>query len=255
MRVVWIFLLAGLLPVTVLAQSASGRVLSEGEALISDAQQSQQRIEQLDDATRDALTRYRQAIEQQEQLAGYNEQLRDMVAAQRQELADLQAQVATIEETQREVLPMLQRMVRSLEQFIALDLPFLQDERADRVGQIKTLMMRPEVTVAEKYRRVLEAYQIESDYGRTVETWRDGLEVDGSVRVVEFLRLGRLILFYQTLDGHSQGYWNATAKQWQALPAGYHRTLEQGLKIARQQQTPGMLRLPLPPVSEQGAAQ
>ncbi len=255
MRAVWIFLLAGVLPVTSLAQSATERALGEGEALMADAQRSQQRIDQLDDATRDALARYRQAIEQKEQLAGYNEQLRDMVVTQRQELDDLQAQLATIEETQAEVLPMLQRMVRSLEQFIALDLPFLEDERADRVSQIKTLMMRPEVTVAEKYRRVLEAYQIESDYGRTVESWRDDLEVDGAVRVVEFLRLGRLILFYQTLDGHTQGYWNPTARGWQALPSGYHRTLEQGLKIARQQQTPVMLRLPLPPVSEQGAAQ
>lgn len=255
MRAVWIFLLAGLLPVTALAQSAAERALSEGEALMTDAQRSQQRIDQLDDTTRDALNRYRQAIEQKEQLAGYNEQLRDMVAAQHRELEGLQAQLATIEETQAEVLPMLQRMVRSLEQFIELDLPFLEDERADRVTQIKSLMMRPEVTVAEKYRRVLEAYQIESDYGRTVESWRDDLEVEGTQRVVEFLRLGRLILFYQTLDGNTQGYWNPTARQWQALPSGYHRTLEQGLKIARQQQTPVMLRLPLPPVSEQGAAQ
>lgn len=255
MRAVWIVLLAGLLPFTALAQSTAERALDEGEALMSDAQRSQQRIDQLDEATRDALRRYRHAIEQKQQLAGYNHQLQEMVVAQREELEDLQAQLATIEDTQAQVLPMLQRMVSSLEQFIELDLPFLPRERADRLSQLKSLMMRPEATVAEKYRRVIEAYQIESDYGRTVETWRDDLEIDDTVRVVEFLRLGRLILFYQTLDGHTQGYWNPADEQWQALPAGYHRTLEQGLKIARQQQTPVMLRLPLPPVSEQGATE
>ena len=79
--------------------------------------------------------------------------------------------------------------------------------------------------------------------------------MDGSERVVEFLRLGRLMLFYQTLDAHTQGYWDAATNQWQPLPASYNRTLQQGLNVARQQQTPTLLRLPLPPVSEQGVAQ
>ena len=255
MRAVWIILMAGLLPGLVLAQNAGDQAMAEGEALMSEAQRSQQRIDQLDDATREALNRYRHAIQQKDQLADYNKQLARMVESQRRELDELQAQLATIEETQTEVMPLLQRMLSSLEQFIELDVPFLEDERADRLAQLKELMVRPEVTVAEKYRRVLEAYQIESDYGRTLEAWRGSLDVDGSQRVVEFLRLGRLMLFYQTLDGHTQGYWNNTARQWQPLPASYNRTLQQGLNMARQQQTPALLRLPLPPVSEQGAAQ
>ena len=255
MRAVWIILMAGLLPSLALAQGTGEQALAEGEALMTDAQRSQQRVDQLDDATREALNRYRHAIQQKDQLAEYNKQLAEMVESQRSELDDLQAQLATIEETQAEVMPLLQRMLTSLEQFIELDVPFLEEERADRLAQLKALMIRPEVTVAEKYRRVLEAYQIESDYGRTLEAWRGNLEVEGSERVVEFLRLGRLMLFYQTLDGHIQGYWDTNTGQWQPLPASYHRTLQQGLSMARQQQTPALLRLPLPPVSEQGAAQ
>lgn len=255
MRAVWIILMAGLLPSLALAQNAGEQALAEGEALMTEAQRSQQRIDQLDDATREALNRYRHAIQQKDQLAGYNQQLAKMVESQRRELDDLQAQLATIEETQAEVMPLLQRMLTSLEQFIELDVPFLEDERADRLAQLKALMIRPEVTVAEKYRRVLEAYQIESDYGRTLEAWRGSLDIDENTRVVEFLRLGRLMLFYQTLDGHTQGYWNNEARAWRPLPASYNRTLQQGLAIARQQQTPGLLRLPLPPVTGQGAEQ
>lgn len=255
MRAVWIILMAGLLPLVALAQSAGEQALTEGEALMTEAQRSQQRVDELDDSTREALNRYRHALQQKERLAEYNKQLAEMVESQRGELEDLQAQLATIEETQAEVMPMLQRMLTSLEQFIALDVPFLQEERADRLAQLKALMVRPEVSVAEKYRRVLEAYQIESDYGRTLEAWRGSLEIDGSERVVEFLRLGRLMLFYQTLDGHVQGYWDNANRQWQSLPASYNRTLQQGLDMARQQQTPALLRLPLPPVSEQGVAQ
>ena len=247
--------MAAWLPGLALAQGAGEQALAEGEALMPAAQRSQQRVDRLDDATREALNRYRHAIQQKDQLAEYNKQLAEMVESQRNELDDLQAQLATIEETQAEVMPLLQRMLNSLEQFIELDVPFLEDERADRLAQLKALMIRPEVTVAEKYRRVLEAYQIESDYGRTLEAWRGSLEVDGSERVVEFLRLGRLMLFYQTLDGHIQGYWDTGTREWQPLPASYNRTLQQGLDMARQQQTPALLRLPLPPVSEQGAAQ
>ncbi|WP_150305985.1 DUF3450 domain-containing protein [Pseudomonas saliphila] len=253
MKVVWLLILA-CMPGALLAQDAGDQALSESERLMGEARDSQQRIDALDDATRDALQRYRQAIQQREQLGDYNKQLAEMVQTQRGELESLQTQLASIEETQREVLPMLQRMLYSLETFVSLDVPFQLEERNERLGQLRDLMAQPDVSVAEKYRRVLEAYQIESDYGRTLEAWRGPLEVDGSQRVVDFLRLGRVMLFYQTLDGRRQGYWDAAGSDWAELSDDYHRTLQQGLNIAHQQQTPVMLRLPLPPVEPQGDA-
>lgn len=250
MRAVLI-LLAVMLPATVLAQDATERALGEGEALMRDAQGSQQRIEQLDDATRDALQRYRQALQQREQLSAYNTRLADVVAAQQAELESLEAQLSSIEDTQRELLPLMQRMLDSLEQFVALDLPFLPEERSDRIQQLRDLMLRSDVSVAEKYRRLIEAYQIESDYGRTLEAWRGSLEEGDSVRVVDYLRLGRVMFFYQSLDGRQQGYWDPQAQAWTRLPNEYRRTLEQGMRMARQQQTPMLLRLPLPAVADQ----
>jgi hypothetical protein len=147
---------------------------------------------------------------------------------------------------------MLQRMVESLERFVELDLPFQPEERAERLTQLRELMVRADVSPAEKYRRVLEAYQIESEYGRSLEAWRGTLVEGDSTRVVDFLRLGRLMLFYQTLDGREQGYWDFRQAAWSTLPDDYRRSLQQGLSIARQQQTPVMLRLPLPPVSDVG---
>lgn len=239
------------LPLVALAQGTAEQALDQSQALVREARDSQQRIEQLDDATRQALERYRQAIEQREQLVDYNERLSDMVSAQSEELEALQTQLASIEDTQRELLPLMQRMYQSLQQFVALDLPFLLDERAERLAQLDELLKSANVSVAEKYRRLVEAYQIESDYGRTLEAWRGTLGEDEQVRVVNFLRLGRVMLFYQSLDEREQGYWDAGQDAWLPLPDSYRRTLEQGLSIARQQQTPVMLRLPLPPVSEQ----
>ncbi|WP_373186825.1 DUF3450 domain-containing protein [Halopseudomonas sp.] len=239
------------LPLVALAQGTAEQALDQSQALVREARDSQQRIEQLDDATREALERYRQAIEQREQLVDYNARLSEMVSAQGEELEALQTQLASIEDTQRELLPLMQRMYQSLQQFVALDLPFLLEERAERLVQLDELLKSANVSVAEKYRRLVEAYQIESDYGRTLEAWRGTLGEDEQVRVVNFLRLGRVMLFYQSLDGREQGYWDAGQDAWRPLPDSYRRTLEQGLSIARQQQTPVMLRLPLPPVSEQ----
>lgn len=233
------------------AQDAAQRALDESEALTREAVQSQQRIDALDDATRDALERYRQALTRREQLVDYNQQLEKIVASQREELERLQTQLVSIEDTQHAVLPLLQRMLGSLEQFIELDLPFQLEERRERVAQLQSLLSRPGVSVAEKYRRILEAYQIESDYGRTLEAWRGTLQSGSDTRVVEFLRLGRVMLFYQTPDGSDQGYWDPQQGTWSALSGDYRRTLEQGLNIARQQQTPALLRLPLPPVQVQ----
>jgi small-conductance mechanosensitive channel len=234
-----------------MGQGTTEQALEQSQALVQEARDSQQRIDELDDATRQALERYRQAIEQREQLTDYNARLADMVGAQSDELQALEAQLASIEDTQRELLPLMQRMYESLQRFVALDLPFLPEERADRLALLDELLKSANVSVAEKYRRLIEAYQIESDYGRTLEAWRGTLGEAEQVKVVNFLRLGRVMLFYQSLDGHEQGYWDSQASAWKPLPEGYRRTLEQGLNIARQQQTPVMLRLPLPPVTEQ----
>jgi ABC-type transporter Mla subunit MlaD len=249
MRAVWLTALLSL-PMVVQAQSVQ-QAQQQSSALTAVAVDSQQRIDQLDDATRSALETYRQANQQISQLGEYNSRMEKVVAQQQQELASLQEQLGGIEHTQAEMRPLIRRMVESLEQFIAVDLPFLPEEREDRVARLQDLLVDPEVSIAELYRRVLEAYQIESDYGRTLEAWRGELVQGGDARVVEFLRLGRLMLFYQTLDGQEQGYWDSATRSWQALPGGYRRTLDQGLAIARTEQMPVMLRLPLPAVSQE----
>ncbi|HDY99405.1 MAG TPA: DUF3450 domain-containing protein [Pseudomonas sabulinigri] len=252
MRAVWLTALL-CLPLTVPAQQAVQQAQEQSAALTAAAVDSQRRIEQLDDATRSALEAYRQANQQISQLGEYNNRMEKVVDQQQHELNSLREQLGSIEHTQTEMRPLIRRMVESLEQFIAVDLPFLPEERQDRVARLQDLLVDPEVSVAELYRRVLEAYRIESDYGRTLEAWRGELARGEEGRIVEFLRLGRLMLFYQTLDGQEQGYWDMTRQSWQVLPSGYRRTLEQGLAIARTEQMPVMLRLPLPAVSQEVA--
>lgn len=250
LRSLGIALLLGSTPVLATALDAA---LDESQRLSSDAAASQARIEQLDDASRAMLAEYRNAVQQAEALKGYNLQLRELVAAQRQELAGYQAQLDGIERTQQAVTPQMRRMVEVLGEFIAADLPFLPEERADRLAQLQDLLPRADVSLAEKYRRILEAYQVESDYGRTLEAWRGELAGDAGARSVEFLRLGRSMLYYQTLDGHESGWWDPRSHSWQPLDGSARRPLRQAIAIARLEQAPALLELPVRTLTEEVA--
>lgn len=239
--------LAGALLFTSASLSAAplSSALDESQGLAADAKASQERIEKLDDTSREMLTQYRSALEQAEALKGYNVQLRELVAAQQKELAGYQTQLDGIERTQQAATPQMRKMVEVLGEFISADVPFLPEERADRLAQLQDLLPRADVSLAEKYRRILEAYQVESDYGRTLEAWRGELDGEQGARSVEFLRLGRAMMYYQTLDGHESGWWNAQAHAWQVLDGSARRPLHQAIAIARQEQAPTLLDLPI----------
>jgi hypothetical protein len=144
------------------------------------------------------------------------------------------------------VTPLMLAMVDAIETFVDRDVPFLLDERRDRVGRLRELMDRADVTNAEKYRRIMEAYQIENDFGRTIEAYRGSLEGGAETRTVNFLRIGRVTLLYQTLDGTEVGAWNKDNAAWEVLDGSYRPAVRQGLRIARKQAAPDLLRLPVP---------
>ena len=206
----------------------------------------QQRIDQLDDATRQMLEEYRQATAQISDLNAYNEQLERLVATQRVELADYERQFNDIEVTKRRILPLIVRQIEVLDEFVGLDIPFLERERQMRIAELRKLMERPEVPTSEKYRRVSEAYQIELEYGHTIEAYEGELDDRGQSRTVNFLRFGRLGLFYLTLDGLGAGYYDNQTDQWTQLGSEYLQPLDRAIRIARKQLPPDLVRLPVP---------
>lgn len=205
----------------------------------------QQKIDTLDDATRAMLDEYLRLNRELEALRPYNQQLQRMVASQVEERTSLQQQMDALEQTQHEVVPLMLKMVEWLGLLQQADMPFLPDERQRRVEQLNALMDRADVTLGEKYRRVLEAYQIEMDYSRTIEAYRGELKEGEGKRTVDFLRIGRVGLYYLTLDRDQAGYWNQQQGHWVSLSADYNLEIRNGLRIARQQGAPDLLRLPV----------
>jgi hypothetical protein len=213
------------------------------------AAQSQATIDEVRERTADAAGRYAQAVADAESLERFNRQLEEQVRSQQQEIDSINNQLVEIETTQREVQPLMQQMVDTLERFIQLDVPFLLDERTRRVENLKALMPRADVAISEKYRLILEAYQIELDYGNSVEAYEGRLGTGPDARTVEFVKLGRVSLMYRTLDGSETGYWDADQKNW-VVDASYHDAVEEAIRVARGDGAPDLLTVPVPAPQE-----
>jgi biopolymer transport protein ExbB len=216
---------------------------------------AQQRIDQLDDQTRTLLERYRAALWQTQQLNVYAQQIEPLLSTQEADRNALQSQLQQLDNGSRDVMPLMLRMLDSLDKFVALDLPFLLQERRERIANLRRVLADADTPQAEKFRRLLEAYRIEAGYGRGLGAERMQVNVDGARKTVDVLRLGRVALYYLTLDGISAGYWDASSKQWHVLDGRYRGAIREGLKIAGETAAPEVLTLPLPAVVDAGAPQ
>jgi len=209
------------------------------------AAQSQARINQYDDNKQEAFQRYRAALARSESLKIYNQQLERLVKSQSVEITSIKRQTEEIETIETGALPLMIEMTETLVKMVEADVPFLKQERLDRVDKLKLMIDRADVTVGEKYRRIMEAYMVETEYGRTIEAYRGELAQESETRKVDFLRIGRIGLYYQTLDGSESGRWNPASGSWQALSdSGFRKSIRDGLRVARKQAPPSLLSLP-----------
>ena len=236
-------LVATTLPMASLAEtdSASKMVLKTDQ----DTAAVERKINAFDDATREKLEEARQVLARAEQLALYNKQMEAIIASQEEEMASLDAQIDGINETEQGILPLMQLMLSQLEADIDKGIPFLANERAVRTSKLEAALSRADITVSEKFRRVLEALQIEVDYGRTIERYRENEE--GTA--YDHLRIGNVALYRRSLDGSEAWIW--LDGQWQALSKEQAEPLSIASRVADKSIAPQLITLPLP---AQGAA-
>ncbi|RME35747.1 MAG: DUF3450 domain-containing protein [Gammaproteobacteria bacterium] len=215
--------------------------------------ENQKQVDEMADRSEEMRQEYRQLLGQIESLRAYNGQLERLVQKQEEKLASYRAQISNIRVIQQQLLPFMLRMIDVLGEVIDKDLPFLLEERRARVAQLRKMMDDPSVPMPEKFRRINEVYKIETDYGRTIEAYTSSLEMEGTSRTVDFLRLGRVGLYYQTLDGSESGVWDARNGRWQRLEEALNKEVLHGLQIARKQVPPDLLRLPVSAPEDAGS--
>lgn len=225
------------------AQTLSSTV-SEEIKINKNAASSQLRVTSLAQQTSDLLAEYRAVVRETESLKIYNDQLEKVVMDQRAEVVSINQQLEGLEATNRGVVPLMLEMIETFDKIVENDMPFRLEERRARVQRLRDMMDQADVTTSEKYRRIMEAYQGELEYGRTTAAYSEALPSTG--QTVEFLRVGRTLLVYQTSDQETTGWFNPATRQYEELPNKYRLEVKEGLSIARNEKAPNLVMLPVP---------
>jgi hypothetical protein len=144
------------------------------------------------------------------------------------------------------MLPLMEDMLAALEQFVAADIPFDLAERTARIDRLKGVMQNPDVSAAQRYRLIVEAYQIENEFGRTIGSTEGPINVDGTELNGEFLRIGRIALVFKTPDDSVMKIWDKDAGGWVNLNKSYLPDIKLGLRMAKEQTAPDLLAVPVP---------
>lgn len=230
---------------TVVDTSGIDRVTAAAGENIAAAAEAQTRINRLSDQADELMEQFSEAAKIVDGLEVYNAQMRRTIEEQLKTIAQYDRSIEEVAELQRQVAPLMERMMVALEQFVELDIPFQLEDRKARLALIRDTFDDANVNIAEKFRLVLTAYQQEINYGRVMQHYTGTLQVDGVERDVDFLRVGRVALMYQTSDQTSTGVWDKNAKQFVELGNEYRRPVAKGIQMAQQLATTEILELPI----------
>ena len=203
---------------------------------------SQSLIDSTERKTDKIVNECKAVSKQVEGLKLYNAQKRIQIQAQLDLMDKLDEQLVQVVVMQRQIPPSAQKMLDSLESFISLDTPFRKEERQNRIDLVRSSLAKPKVTASEQVRQVLEAYNIEAEYGRKIDTYESTLN-DGTV--VNILVIGRIGMFYQTKDEQSSGRWNNETGEWDELAGSYRKPIRDGIRMAKKLAPTDMLMMPI----------
>ena len=206
---------------------------------------TQKTIDKLNDETLDMAQTYQMTLQSIDSLKAYNASIEGYIRRQQEEMASFQAQMDGIDGTERAVIPMMEDMIETLDQFVHLDVPFLIAEREKRINYLQEMMLRVDVSNSEKYRKILEAYQVENDYGSSVDSYEETIPSAAGEKTVDFLRFGRIALVYQSRDEETRAYWDNTKRDWVEIGDEYRRPIRDGIKMARGQANLDLISLPI----------
>ena len=226
-------------------QQQLDKVVGAGQEINQSASKSQLKVNGYTEQVQTKLQQFNGVTKELDGLNVYNQQMQAQINNQVSELAQLAKSIEEVSVIERQISPLMARMISTLKDFVALDVPFLPEERNKRINDLDEMMSRADISVPEKFRRVLEVYQIEVDYGRTIEAYSGLLTIEGQQMDVDFLRVGRVSFVYQTRDGSRLGQWNAQSSQWQELSQDYRLGVNKALRIARKQLAPDLIMVPL----------
>jgi hypothetical protein len=243
----FVAVLASGLTVSAVQASEVSDVLKAGAVKVQNAKTAQTKVDRIADQTDGLLQEFKQVNKQIESLRVYNSQLERQIASQKQMMAELRESIENATIIERGISPLMMSMLKGLEEFVALDIPFKKEQRENAIADLYVNMDSAKFSAAEKFRQILEVYDIESEYSSSLESYRDLVDIDanGSEVEVEMLRIGRVALMYQTKDKSQTGAWNKETGSWETLGSEYRRPVDQGIRIAKKLSPQDVIQMPI----------
>ncbi|KPA19664.1 Uncharacterized conserved protein UCP028069 [Candidatus Magnetomorum sp. HK-1] len=145
----------------------------------------------------------------------------------------------------QEMMPFIENAYMRLNNLISNDAPFLKDERHKRLQNLRKIIDAIDVTVAEKFRKIMEALFVEAEYGNTVEVYQEKVVLDENELLGNIFRLGRISLFFLTLDQSSAAFYSVNEKKWISLDNIYVPTIHAAIEMALKRRPVELLPLPV----------
>ena len=245
MKIITLFLIFSS---SIFAQEIVDETINTQVEASNESIQIQNKIDALDIESKKIYFEYKDTLNEFNSLKNYDDQLSQIIDAQILEISSINEQLDSLDSINIDILPFLKRMVDALNEFILLDIPFLIDERKSRLNDLDNLIIRADITTAEKFRKIFEAYQLEANFGKTIESYQGFLNIEGEEKAVDYFRLGRLGLYYRTPNGGETGFWNSNTKNWQHEGSSLDDEIKAALDIANRQAPPNFINLPVKPL-------
>ena len=229
--------------------------LDTAEATIREGAQSQQRVEDLDDQASELLAQYRALTKQLELNERYNVSRARQVEDQQLEVQGLQRDLDNIEGVKRAVTPLMEEMIADLKSLVAADVPFLPTERQERLDRLDGVMQDSSQNEASRFGLILEAFEIEAEYGRTSSVYSGTLDVDGTALEGDFLRIGRVLLVFKTADDSTMRIYDKDQGAFVPLDNRFLSNIRTAMRVADAKAAPTLLEIPVPAPTSAGGAQ
>lgn len=258
MRTTWRVAVAGAATVGFLVASVPAlaqldATVTEAERATAAAAASQARIDSMANETGDIFREYRATLQRIDNQRLFVEQQRVFLRSQENEIVDLERQITEVGDVLRNLLPMQFEMIEELNTFVNADIPFHREERLERIQRLRGYLDNPAIAPAERYRQIVEAFEIESDYGRGLSTWSGPLltdpyadTVDPNAATVDYLLIGRVAWIWAAQDLSRMQIWNEEARAWQDLSGEFRTGVRDSIRMAREVASPNVFMAPVP---------
>lgn len=229
----------------VLGEDLSEKIEKPVKQSVETRQMTQQKKDRWSEEKAKMHTEYKELKRVQEHLLAVNQKLKQKVDVHSEEITSVEKKIKEIERISDELLPCLFETLKRLEKCVASSLPFLSKEREHRLTRLRMVIEDPRISASEKFRRIMEALSVETEYGNTVEVYRERIDIEGKNIIVNIFRLGRLSLFFQTLDQKTTGFYNPACTAWVQFPEHCNREINKAIDIAGKKRSIDLLTLPL----------